>query len=381
MWGRSRSKKLKKLKEVRKKSVDTIKKNSRIEKTFLSSVRFFRSACLGLLIGSFACAPETSHSKKTGAVASEKAKPIASYKQLGRDWVSLNEFARYYGLKLKQSGEQVSLKSKWTTIDLEPPSRITRLNGQRLWLSHGMQKHKNGWALAKADVLSTYEPLLRSTRHLKPVGDKKGRPVVLLDPGHGGNKAGGRSSGGLEEKTLSLKLANLLKPKLEKLGYQVLLTRSRDQSLGLAERVRLAAKHKADLLVSLHFNMGASTARGIETFVVTLPGLNSTHSPNDPKPDKTVHPGNKHQHASQIAGWDLHRGMIASTKAKDRGLKRARFLVLRDAPCPAVLIEGGFLSNPAEAKILSSKTYHEKLAVGLANGIKKYFDRVKAVGT
>jgi len=173
------------------------------------------------------------------------------------------------------------------------------------------------------------------------------KPVVLLDPGHGGYDPGAVAHG-LKEKDLNLLLAVKLAEKLD--GMKVLLTRERDSFVSLADRVAMSRRVGADLFLSLHANAGGG--QGFESFVCS--GLGS----GDPAlaMQKALHG----QIMKVLKGWDI----------VDRGMKRAAFYVLKHNPRPAVLIESLFLDNAAEADLWQEPAFVEALAVGAARGVQ-----------
>ena len=132
----------------------------------------------------------------------------------------------------------------------------------------------------------------------------------------------------------------------------------------------------ADLLVSLHFNASANKhATGIETFVLPPPGEEAT-SQNTASLQYDTYPGNRHQGANILLGHMLHRRVLQMTNAEDRGLKKARFVVLRNATCPAVLLELGFLSNQQEEERIRTAGYFDQLVAGVSSGIRDYLRAV-----
>ncbi len=173
------------------------------------------------------------------------------------------------------------------------------------------------------------------------------RPVVVLDPGHGGYDPGA-SYNGLKEKELNLVLALKVAERLD--GIKVLLTRERDTYVSLSDRVALSRRAEPDLFLSLHANAGGG--RGFESFIYS--GLGA----KDPvvAMQKMVH-----EKAMEALGrWEII----------DRGLKKAAFYVLRQNPYPAVLIESLFLDNAREASIWREPPFVETLAAGVAGGVK-----------
>ncbi len=172
------------------------------------------------------------------------------------------------------------------------------------------------------------------------------KPVVVLDPGHGGYDPGAVAYG-LQEKTLNLKLA--LKVAEELQGIKVLLTRDQDVFVSLADRVALSRRAGTSLFLSLHANAGGG--RGFESFVSS--GLEPGHRAFQMQ--KEIH----QQVTSALSPWSI----------LDRGMKQAAFYVLRHNPFPAVLIESLFIDNEREAGLWREPEFVSTLASGVTRGI------------
>ena len=128
---------------------------------------------------------------------------------------------------------------------------------------------------------------------------------------------------------------------------------------------------KASIFISIHANMAHNGfAHGIESFILPAPGFPGTSENVFPEEEQL--PGNAFDGDNLLLADALHRPLIKETDAVDRGIKRERFAVLRDAPCPAVLLELGFLSHPAERKKLLDPDYRTRLARAILTGILAY---------
>jgi N-acetylmuramoyl-L-alanine amidase len=170
---------------------------------------------------------------------------------------------------------------------------------------------------------------------------------LCIDAGHGGTDPG--SSGpGLVEKDFTLALALLLEEELESRGHWVVMSRRRDRTLALAARAAFANRLEADVFVSLHANAaGRPDVQGMEAFHFT----------------------------GSAAGRTLGRSVLASMLAafpghRDRGVKPARFLVLRATRMPSILVECEFLTNPRQARFLAARANQLGLARAIAAGIE-----------
>ena len=148
------------------------------------------------------------------------------------------------------------------------------------------------------------------------------------------------------------------------------MTRTTDKAVSLQDRIKYSASKKADLYISIHVNSSQnSAASGIETHILPVNGFPCT-APS--RLSKKFCRGNKFDKTSLFMAYSIHRTAVNKTGAFDRGIRRSRFYVLRNAPCPALLIECGFVSNTKELKNLSSAAYRDKIATGIADGIKKW---------
>lgn len=191
-----------------------------------------------------------------------------------------------------------------------------------------------------------------------PPRPKKLEPLIVIDPGHGGEDHGTESlkKPTYAEKALNLETAELLQRQLRSFGFRTLMTRECDQTVPLEERYALANKMKATLFVSVHYNSAPSkTASGIEVF---------------------YYEGEK-DNARSISSKRLAKGILKEvtleTGAKARGAKRGNYAVIRETKMPAALVECGFLTNPGERDKLLTKEYRRKLALGIAHGVRDYF--------
>lgn len=244
-------------------------------------------------------------------------------------------------------------------------------NRQALWA--GIQVHlgfepqmvSGEPCLHELDVRKNLNPLLLTDPWSADAGG-----IVVLDPGHGGVQSGTRSVlDGSVEKTYTLDWALRLKPLLEQRGWKVLLTRTHDSELSLSNRVTLANNARADVFVSLHFNAagGGNHQAGLETYCLTPAGMPSTLTRGYTDDPAEELPNNAFDDENVRLAAAFHRSILGVNGGLDRGLRRARFMtVLRGQECPAVLIEGGFLSNPDEAARIADPMFRQKLAEAVA---------------
>lgn len=182
-------------------------------------------------------------------------------------------------------------------------------------------------------------------------------PTIVLDPGHGGTDRGARTKTPFcEEKRVCLQTTRLVKKYLDQLGYHVVMTRNTDAFVSLSRRVEIASQAGSAIFVSIHYNASRNpTAQGIEIFFF------------DSKEHRSRAVSSK-----KLADAILPR-LVRRTQSPSRGVKKGNFYVIRETPMPAILIEGGFISNPRERGLLKTRDYQEKIARGIADGIDQYF--------
>jgi len=292
-------------------------------------------------------------------------------------YVPLNNIADYYSMKISQvSKEKIRLRNQWHTLEFELNDRRCLVNNTRLWLNHPVGKTGWQWTLEKDDFDKLIDPAIRPYAFLKNAGSR----IVVLDPGHGGSDKGAVSPRNVHEKLLVLDVAKRVRNLLQARGLTVYLTRDSDKKLTLSERTRKAASWNASLFVSLHADSASKTAKGAGTFILSLPKCYSTHSYGRGSPSGKVNPGNRFDLANAALGYRIQQNLIKSTRQDDRGVKRARFQVLREAPCPAALVEMAFISNPQEEALVIRASHRAKIATGIANGIAAYLNDVKRAG-
>ena len=283
---------------------------------------------------------------------------------------SVRKMAAKYGFPTPRADrDKFVLKSKFTELTLHADSRRMLVNGMLIWLNGGARRDGRNWNITTVDAVTVLAPLLRP-RDIRPPAPT--RPIAI-DPGHGGEDTGARISAKILEKHLVLDLAGQILALPPPNGFSMKLTRTTDRTLTLKQRTGLARKWDAGLFVSVHMNSAPNkAAQGIETYILPAAGFPST---SGRKADPEAAPGNKYDAANSLLAYCVHSQLLAHSKAPDRGIRRARFDVLGDAPCPAVLVECGFLSNAAERNRLTAGSYRKTLARGIVAGIRDFLER------
>lgn len=290
----------------------------------------------------------------------------------GVAYLSLEDVAARLGMKTRwvQRDKVMQLESEWTKMSFEIHKRNLLLNGTNIYLGYPVVEFKGRFYLTETDYQHSIQPILTPQLNGQPPGLRH----IVLDPGHGGKDPGAENGAlGLREKSLTLDLARRVKSKLEAKGFRVTLTRQEDLFHALESRAEDANKLGADLFVSLHFNATASkSVSGVETYAFTPSMQPSTARSSLHSSDRKTYPGNAMDGWNTLAAYYIQRSLCTSLNSPDRGLKRARFTVLRDIRMPGVLIEGGFVTNDREGKNIGSAAYREKLAAAVVEGIMVY---------
>lgn len=262
-----------------------------------------------------------------------------------------------------RNGKKLTYRGGGRVLQMELTGRRIVWNGLTVLLGYPVQQYRDGIYVAESDWNSTLRILFAPWT----VPNHRLRRITI-DAGHGGVDKGA-SGRFLREKNVTLKLSLRVAEILRRYGYFVRLTRAGDVTLGLKERPLLQKKHKSNLFVSIHVNATVNQkVSGIETFCLTPADAPSTNG----KPELQSNPANIWDRNNFALACRIQNALLRRTKAADRGVKRARFAVLRSISAPGVLVEVGFISNPEEEKLLNDPVYLEKLSQGIADGILSY---------
>jgi N-acetylmuramoyl-L-alanine amidase len=223
------------------------------------------------------------------------------------------------------------------------------------------------------DLTKSLEPLVGGA----PMNYPRRNPTIVIDPGHGGEDSGTLSVLDYRpEKEFPLDWARRLGALLATNGWRVFLTRNRDVDLSLSNRVAFAEAHQAGLFLSLHFNSAAPDRlqAGLETYCLTPTGMPSTVTRGYGDEAAQVFPNNAFDAQNLQIAMRVHQALLQVNGRCDRGVRRARYLgVLRGQSRPAVLVEGGYLSNAQEARRIADPGYRQKLAEALARALIEKF--------
>ena len=297
----------------------------------------------------------------------------------GRSYVDLATAGAKLGMKAYWlSGHKTfRLRSQWTNIDIGKGKRILYLNSIPIYLGFPTIESSSRLYMAKADYQHVLQPILTPQAFL----EKPKLRRIVIDAGHGGKDGGAKNDAyRLHEKDLTLDVSRRLKSMLERRGYEVVMTRDSDVFIPLERRPQIANRAKGDLFISIHFNAASrTTAEGYETFALT-PQYQASSKYSEPgRGDSRRYDGNDQDPWNTLLGYHVQRSLVQAMGGTDRGLKRARFLVLKHLDCPGVLLELGFVSNPETARKVRSSSFRQSLAQSLYDGIIQYHKRLQRI--
>ncbi len=298
----------------------------------------------------------------------------------GQPYVPLSDFARANGFSLSavKRGDEVVLMNKGGRLVFDVNSAQSEINGLNVRLSFPIARVGGDLFISQLDIDTALRPLIFLP---KPSGKKI--TTICIDPGHGGRDPGNHVGGGIfghNEKTYTLALAFELRKQLESAGFHVILTRSRDVYVDLPSRPAVANHNGADLFISLHFNtspVDQGNISGPETYCITPVGASSSNAHGETgEVGSSIGPGptaaNHNENKSLLLAYLMERSLVQNLHAEDRAVRRARYAVLRDATMPAILIEGGYMTHPAESKKIFDAAYRKQMAAAIVKGVLAY---------
>lgn len=310
----------------------------------------------------------------------------------GRDYVTMESLAKFYGFPAPPRIEPIPLQgppdpnAKGPSPGFAPPlpdftlrsaageiqvivnSTEILINGVRQWLAFPVRVDSGDALLSRLDLAKIVEPRLRPEKieGFEPV------ETIVLDPGHGGHDKGATSRFGFE-KDFALDVALRAREILEANRYKVVMTRSSDIFVPLEERAEIANRTASSVLVSIHFNSSNTNAlaKGFEIFSIAPRGAPASND-GPREHDLREEPGNVTDLPSTALAATIYHSLLGHIPIFDRGLKHARFAVLRRCIRPAVLVECGFVSNGPESALIGSPAWRRKLAESIVDGVDNY---------
>lgn len=310
----------------------------------------------------------------------------------GTDYLPINTLAQRYQITTswEPATQVLQLSSGSVVVRVSPGFSVAVVNGVAQPLGAPVVSHQ-GILWVPAQAAAPWITVTPAPPPPVPTGRYAIRTVVL-DPGHGGRDPGAIGASGVREKQVVLDIARQLRRRLEADGIQVLMTRSDDRFISLKGRAAFANQQKADLFVSIHANASrARNASGYEVYylseatddaaralAVAENASLSMDTPNGAGVSEDteaivwdlIHTENRTE--SRELASTVCRGMKRSLPAYNRGVKSARFYVLKWTQMPSVLIEVGFVTNRTEGSRLQHNSYRDAVAEGIAHGLLAY---------
>src|SRR5256886_14568335 len=268
------------------------------------------------------------------------------------DYLSFENIPRFYGFPagVAAAGEKSQLDAVKNPLEFVSGSREAMINGARSWLCFPLIEQDGKFLVSRTDVAKTIEPLVRPQRVIN-AGKVQ---TVVLDPGHGGYDKGAACRYGCE-KDFALDVARKLRPLLLAKGFRVMMTREGDYFVPLEVRAQIANAARNSIFISIHFNATNDdpNATGFEIFSFTPRGAPSTSDSAVAPSALGTQPGSTVDAQSMALSACIYHSLLGHLPEYDRGIKRARFAVLRLTKVPAVLIEGGFLTEQGQCRLIA----------------------------
>ena len=286
-----------------------------------------------------------------------------------RRYVPIDNVATFYKMNQPVSiGERFRLAAPGRSIEGIAGGRDVHINGVKYVLCFPIVSRDGRTLVSAMDVVKIIEPILRPQK-IKNPGTVK---TVILDAGHGGLDSGATGPFG-KEKDAALDVVLRAKKLLQENGYQVRSTRLSDTFIPLGERTKYANRHANAIFVSVHFNKSKTGgASGLETYCLAPRGVPSMDEENLSYSDYVQHPGHRNDPANVALATTVHAALVRTLGLTDRGVKRARFVVVRNIRIPGILIEGGFMSGTPDAQLISRPEYRQRIAECILEGVNRY---------
>ena len=285
----------------------------------------------------------------------------------GRDYVSASDVKKFYGFpSLRREGRAIWFRSQALIMKWSPGADDIFINNVKFCLSFPIEDRNGEAMVSRVDLAKLLHPIIRPSHIQNAVPFN----TVVIDAGHGGEDSGAVGPYG-SEKNYTLDTAFRLKKRLEAAGYKTVLTRSTDVFITRPGRVAIANRYPTAIFVSIHFNSFGSSAAGLETFALAPAGTANTDKALK-ESDFSMRRGNERDSENIALATAVHANCLARLRGIDRGVKRDRFDVLTGILRPGILVEGGFVSNPAEGAKIHRPEYRENLAEAILGGIQNY---------
>ena len=290
-------------------------------------------------------------------------------RQQGREYVTFANVAEFYHFpEYTHANRTISLRSDRRGIRAQAGTSDLYINGVRFLTLYPLAMQGEESLISAADVGKLIEPVLRPSR----IPNAQKVETVVLDPGHGGTDHGSSNQWGTE-KAFALDVAKTAREHLLRAGFKVEMTRTDDTGLSLEERAAFANRFSNAVFVSIHFNSGTGGA-GVESYALAPEGVPSSSGGEHHAgaTDAQPNPGNAQDGLNVALTAAVHASVLSRISSFDRGVRHARFKVLRDIRIPAVLLEAGFLNDPAEGQRIATTQYRQQLGAAIAQGVQNF---------
>ena len=287
----------------------------------------------------------------------------------GRRYVPIEDVSAFYRLNPPEvSGSSFTLTGQGRTIRGNAGGREVWINNVKYILCFDVVSKGGRLLISAMDVTKIIEPVMRPGK----IKNASAVRTVILDAGHGGHDSGAAGPVGAE-KEAALDVVLRAKKLLEQNGYSVRLTRGTDVFIPLENRPALANKCANAIFVSIHFNKSNRVGgTGVETYALAPRGVPSMDEENLSYSDFKQYPGHARDSENIALATAMHSSMLRHLRLFDRGIKRARFLVIRDAQIPGVLLEGGFMNHPNDSRQIASSEFRDAFARAILEGVTRY---------
>jgi len=285
-----------------------------------------------------------------------------------RRYVSIEDVATFYKMNRPVSeGPKFRLAGSGNSIVGTPNGRDVLINGVKYVLCFPMVTQNGKTLISAMDVVKIIEPILRPQK----IKNATAVRTVILDAGHGGHDSGARGPLGAE-KDAALDVVLRAKKLLQENGYIVRCTRLTDTFIPLEKRAEFANKHTNAIMISVHFNKSNTGGTGIETYCLAPRGVPSMDEENLRYSDFVQYPGHARDPENVALATTVHAALVRNLGLTDRGIKRARFLVIKNLKLPGILVEGGFMSGAPDYQMIATPAYRQKMAQSILDGVNRY---------
>lgn len=290
-----------------------------------------------------------------------------------RRYVPMEDVAAFYKMNMPAtSSDRFRLEAPGRSIEGADNGRNVYINGVKYALCFPIVSQGGQTLISAMDVVKIIEPILRPQK----IKNASSVRTVILDAGHGGIDSGATGALG-KEKDATLDVVIRAKKLLQENGYQVRCTRLTDFLVPLEKRAQFANRHANAIFVSVHFNKSnRGEATGLETYCLAPRGVPSMDEENLSYSDYVQHPGHANDPANIALATTVHAALVRNLGLTDRGVKRARFVVIKNVTIPGILIEGGFMSGAPDARLIATPEYRQRIAQCILEGVNRYKEAV-----